>query len=174
MPADNEESAAAMSVQGPLRDDNTDDLYFMAFLALRDSADQPLERVGKLAADIAKRIRLVLSPEEAEPVGFVLNDCRRFAIMMAELFGEIERQQNARGETFEPSLRYKARLVRRTAGKPVNVRERENLGFTAVGIVERLREEGWQVEAAIAKASAETGLSRSEIQKWRSHPLNRG
>lgn len=64
------------------------------------------------------------------------------------------------------SSELKIELRRRRAGKPINRFERARKGHQAAAIVERAVAAGAKQEAALADATAATGLSRSEIFTW--------
>jgi hypothetical protein len=65
------------------------------------------------------------------------------------------------------ALKIDLKRVRR--GKPIDTFERARIGHKAARIVEAAVSGGIKKEAAIAQATAETGLSRAEIFSWLRH-----
>lgn len=143
----------------------------MVRLALE--GDEPLEWVGRAAAIIGENL-FRCAPGVNDPLTGpdkekAISDGARFAMMMAEIFGEFERQATEQGRAYSAEYEFLAKLERKSAGRPVNRLDRARKGHGAAAIVERLSGEGWKIEAAIAQATSETGLSKTEINKWRAH-----
>lgn len=119
--------------------------------------DEPLSRVGEAAWHLQARLgdlgrRLGESGDKAAAETVAAS--RVFMLAIAQMLDD------------DGTSPFKAKIVRRTAGKPSNRLDRAHVGHRAAGIVIRLVSEGWKQEAALAQATAQTGLSRAETMHW--------
>lgn len=119
--------------------------------------DEPLNRVWDCAVDLERRLGqlgAVLHERQDFEGANVIAAAHMFMIALAELLDE-----NGTSE-------FKATISRRKRGKPINRSERARVGHRAASIVRQLVKEGWKQEAALQKATDETGLSRAETMTW--------
>ena len=122
--------------------------------------DENLELVHRSATELQKQMGDVSARLHASgdiEGSKVVAAANLFLIAMSELL-------DSKGTSlFEASITYRKR------GKPINKRKRANNGHKAAGIVDRLVGQGWKQEAALMKATDDTGLSRAEIMIWLSN-----
>jgi len=123
--------------------------------------DEPLEYVALAARELQERLGSVCAGEGANMSiddRQVVSSAHLFIIAIAELLDPDGRSE------------FKAVISRRKKGKPIDKSARARTGHKAAAIVERLtKQEGWKQEAALAEATAQTGLSRAEIMTWLRH-----
>lgn len=126
-----------------------------AWWALR--GDEPLERVHECASDLQAKVGGLLDlidEGDHQTAGEVIAATHLFLIAIEELLNP------------DGTSQFKAEIKHRKRGKPNNRHERALRGRQAAAIVQRLVDEGWKQEAAIAQAGSEIELSRAEIMTW--------